>query len=37
MQSDTFDRDFKVKFLIHHAFSIKTSNNLQTNFTIKFP
>ena len=43
MESDTFNGDFMVKSiwrlsgnLIHHIFSLKTQDNLQTNFTIKF-
>ena len=44
MKSDTFCGDFFVKLtwrlsdnLIYHIFSMKTKDNLQTNFTIKSP
>ena len=44
MESDTFYGDFVVKLtrrlsgnLIYHVFSMKTPDNIQTNFTIKSP
>ena len=44
MKSDTFYGEFKVKIiwrlsgnLIHHVFSMKTPDNLQTDFAIKSP
>ena len=42
METDTFYEDFMVKLicklsgnLIYHVFSMKTPDDLQTNFTIK--
>ena len=44
MENDTFYGNFYGKInmglsgnLIYHVFSIKTSDNLQTNFTMKSP
>ena len=44
MESDTFYGNFTAKLkrrlsgnLIYHVFSIKTPDNLQTNFTLKSP
>ena len=44
MESDTFCGEFMLKLtwrlsgnLIYHAFSTKSHDNLQTNFTIKSP
>ena len=44
MENDTFLGDCMVKSvwrlsgnLIYHVFSVKTSDNVQTNFTIKSP
>ena len=44
MESDTFHGDLMAKStwrlsgnLIYHVFSMKTPNNMKTNFTIKSP
>ena len=44
MESDTFYGDFIVKLtwrffdnFIYHVFSMKTSDNVQTNFALKSP